>query len=206
MAVRTFRLTPVLALFFLGFNASAQLTRGSVEYNGKIIKFKNDRAGQRVPATTEGIIGTCSFNETYTQLDLRAKDLVQYTGTVEKSTGNAVILVNHDAAKTSRMVQLEEVNMLTLYPLDKTKVICGYTCKGVVAKDQNGNSHTFWYTDEIQAGSTAYPLSIEIPGVCLEFTLSMDDMDVTYTATRISDSVPNPELFTMTVPAGYSAH
>lgn len=205
MTSNSFRLILFILLPFVGSHALAQLTNGRVEYSGKITNLSN-QSRQNVQNSSADVTGVCYFNADFTKLELTASGSLNFSATVEKSTQTALVLDNSD--HTSVLLNLNDArpSAAALTPVDKTKMVCGYECKAMVLKHPDGRTTYFWYTEDIQPGMVAYPHLSDIPGICLEFTISNDEYAITYTATRVMDEAPTADRFSMAIPTGYTGY
>jgi len=98
---------------------------------------------------------------------------------------------------------LSKMPTFTFTPGTETKVINGYKCKKVVAKDAKSNT-TFdaWVTNDITAPASAFSsLYAKVGGFPVQFTISQRGQNVTNTLKSISDA--NVVAGTFGVPVGY---
>lgn len=96
----------------------------------------------------------------------------------------------------------EETVETTIEITEETKEILGYTCTKATATDADGNISTYWYTDKIQRPEGVSQMPDQIPGLCLEFEVMMQDgMKLLYTAS-IADPKVKMEDYTIDIPEG----
>lgn len=74
----------------------------------------------------------------------------------------------------------------TIEFLKESKKVLGYKCKKAVATDNSGNTSIYWYAVKLDRPEGIDNMPEEIPGLCLEMTVTMPTMEMTYTANSVS--------------------
>ena len=105
----------------------------------------------------------------------------------------------------SSELDLDQDNDTPITPVlsdTETKSILGYTCKKATIQDGAGNVTTYWYTTKIKRPDGLSQMPEEIPGLCLEFEVQMQDqMTLIYTAVELDKKV-NMGDFKVEIPEG----
>lgn len=98
---------------------------------------------------------------------------------------------------------LSKLPSFTFTPSTETKVINGFKCKKVVAKDAKSNtSFDTWVTTDISAPASAFStLYAKVGGFPVQFTLNQRGQNVTNTLKSISDAKVPAGSFS--IPAGF---
>jgi GLPGLI family protein len=76
---------------------------------------------------------------------------------------------------------------VTFTTTSETKSILGYTCKKAVGKLSDGNAFTVWYTTELVPEDGDFQTAgKDLPGLAMQYETSMGNLNVVYTASKIS--------------------
>jgi GLPGLI family protein len=85
--------------------------------------------------------------------------------------------------------------------LDETKEILGVTCKKAVISDDQGNTATYWYTQDFKRPEGMDQMPNNIPGLCLEFEVGSEEVIMKYTAIEFNDKA-DMSNFAVVIPEG----
>jgi len=98
---------------------------------------------------------------------------------------------------------LEEVKPEEAEPnvelFDDTKTILGVLCKKATIKDNDGNTTTFWYTEDFARPEGMEQMPNSVPGLCLEFEILTEGIKMVYTATVFDDKADMAD-YTLSIP------
>ena len=91
---------------------------------------------------------------------------------------------------------------LDIQLIDKKKEINGIICKKAVITDEEGNKSVFWYTDDFKRPEGLKQMPNQIPGLCLEMSLMMQEhMTMTYTCIEFKENI-DMSNYEITIPNG----
>lgn len=138
-------------------------------------------------------VGTMMTTEM--EMDVAKNEMTMYMG---GAMGKMAFRGNADKLED---MQGEETESPNVELLDETKTILGVVCKKAVIKDEDGNSMSFWYTEEFERPEGMEQMPNEIPGLCLEFEMFTEGIKMVYTASAFKDDA-NMADYTLTIPEG----
>ncbi|MCR9172661.1 MAG: hypothetical protein NXI10_09230 [bacterium] len=84
---------------------------------------------------------------------------------------------------------------------DETKEILGEKCKKATITDSEGNTSTYWYTENFKRPEGMDQMPNSIPGLCLQMEMGAEGMTMTYTAIEFEDRA-DMEEYTLEIPEG----
>lgn len=193
----------------------AQLEEGFISYEIEVSSDNPDMAmavtmfaGSKMDlyfddnkARTELNMGT--YMNMSTVVDNETKEVLLLMGGM---MGNKAVLTNTDemGAKDTAEEEIEDPK-ITL--TSEEKEIAGYNCKKAIIADEEGNEVEYWYTEDIKPVSTDEKSTIsKLPGLALQYSLDNGEMIMTFTASKIEDSLDKKtkkEKFSFEIPSGY---
>ena len=136
-----------------------------------------------------------SMMTTEMEMDVDANEMTMYMGGM---MGKMAFRGNPDTLEDAKD---EDDSTLTVDLLEETKEILGITCKKAVVNDKEGNTVTYWYTENFKRPEGMEQMPNDIPGLCLEFDVVTKGIKMVYTASAFDDNV-NMADYKLVIPEG----
>lgn len=91
---------------------------------------------------------------------------------------------------------------ITVELTKEKKKILGYKCKKAIVTDNDGNEMVYWYTKKFERPEVAENMPEEIPGLCLQMEIPIQEgLIMTYTAIELDDKI-NMDDYVLEIPEG----
>ena len=189
-----YSLVAILAFTFAGFSQKGVYVKYETEIDasgeeGEMMAMMMNGSTMEIASNSEKTyvktqMGTMMTMEM--EMDIESNEMTMFmTGMM----GNMAFQGNpEDLTEGQEEVEEPEIELI-----NETKEILGETCKKAVIKDDEGNTATYWYTENFKRPEGMDKMPNGIPGLCLEFEVGAEGMTMKYTAIEFDDKAKMSE-------------